>query len=161
MIHCGSPRKVGLPCLGVLIIRIRLLRVLYSGPLFAETPMQSLHSPPPVLSGRSLGLIPFRCWGLSLRSGSLGVRASCKPLISKLLILQDIRTKVLQSFSRGVHVWVCRVTQSSAFSIVSRSIRATWTPKVRNLRAHSLNLNFPRPKPPNLALNYTPGPTQN
>ena len=33
----GSFRKLGVPCFGVLIIRILLFRVLYSGPLFSET----------------------------------------------------------------------------------------------------------------------------
>ena len=35
----GSFRKLGVPYLGVLIIRILLFRVLYSGPLFSETPI--------------------------------------------------------------------------------------------------------------------------
>ena len=34
----GSFRKLGVPYLGVLIMRILLCRVLYSGPLFSETP---------------------------------------------------------------------------------------------------------------------------
>ena len=34
----GSFRKLGVPYLGVLIVRILLLRMLYSGPLFSETP---------------------------------------------------------------------------------------------------------------------------
>ena len=35
----GSFRKLGVPYFGVLIIRILLFRVLYSGPLFSETPI--------------------------------------------------------------------------------------------------------------------------
>ena len=34
----GSFRKLGVPCLGVPITRILLLRALYWGPLFSETP---------------------------------------------------------------------------------------------------------------------------
>ena len=35
----GSFRQLGVPYLGVLIIRILLFRVLYSCPLFSETPI--------------------------------------------------------------------------------------------------------------------------
>ena len=35
----GSFRKLGVPYVGVLIIRILLFRVLYSSPLFSETPV--------------------------------------------------------------------------------------------------------------------------
>ena len=35
--HYGSFRKLGVPYFGVLMTRIPLFRVLYSGPLFSET----------------------------------------------------------------------------------------------------------------------------
>ena len=35
----GSFRKLGVPCFGILIIGVLLFRVLYSGPLFSETPI--------------------------------------------------------------------------------------------------------------------------
>ena len=38
----GSFRKLGVPCFGVLIIRILRFRVLYWGPLFSETPTWTL-----------------------------------------------------------------------------------------------------------------------
>ena len=38
----GSFRKLGVPYLGVLIVRILLFRVLYLGPLFSEIPIYSL-----------------------------------------------------------------------------------------------------------------------
>ena len=38
-IRVSSFRKFGIPYFGVLLIRIPLLRVLYSGPLFSETPI--------------------------------------------------------------------------------------------------------------------------
>ena len=48
---CGSFQKVGVPYVGVLVIRILPFKVLYSVPLFSETPMccrsqgHSLHKP--------------------------------------------------------------------------------------------------------------------
>ena len=42
----GSFRKLGGPYFGVLIIRILLFRVLYSGPLFSETPICWTPRPP-------------------------------------------------------------------------------------------------------------------
>ena len=39
----GSFRKLWVPYLGVLIIRILLCRLLYSGPLFSETPIYEPH----------------------------------------------------------------------------------------------------------------------
>ena len=41
----GGFRKLGVPCLGVLIIRILLFRVLHKGPLFSETPICSVNEP--------------------------------------------------------------------------------------------------------------------
>ena len=41
--NCGSFRKLGIPYLGGLIIRILLFRVLYSGPQFSETPISLAH----------------------------------------------------------------------------------------------------------------------
>ena len=38
----GSFRKLGVPYLGVLIIRILLFGVLYEGPLFPETPISAM-----------------------------------------------------------------------------------------------------------------------
>ena len=38
----GSFRNLGVPCFGLLIIRILLFSVLYQGPLFSETPFWSL-----------------------------------------------------------------------------------------------------------------------
>ena len=40
----GTFRKEGVPYFGVLIMRILLVRVLYSGPLFSETPISTLRA---------------------------------------------------------------------------------------------------------------------
>ena len=39
----GTFRNLGVPCFGVLIIRILLLRLLYQGPLVSETPIRTLN----------------------------------------------------------------------------------------------------------------------
>ena len=39
----GSFRKLGLPYLGIFVIRTLLFRVLYQGPLFSETPILGVY----------------------------------------------------------------------------------------------------------------------
>ena len=39
LFHLGVSEKLGVPCMGVLIIRTLLFRVLYLDPLFSETPI--------------------------------------------------------------------------------------------------------------------------
>ena len=54
----GSFRKLGVPYLGVLIIRILLFRVLYESPLFSETPkLTKLFHPRTFVQSRCLVLL--------------------------------------------------------------------------------------------------------
>ena len=50
--------KIGVPCFGVLIIRILLFRVLYQGPQFSETPIY-----------RGDGLVLFAYFGRNVLGG--------------------------------------------------------------------------------------------